>query len=94
MTIGIVDECRRLGLGTRLLNHAISLLKLQWPACEIIYLHVVDYNESALRFYLNNRNRFIKHKVINDHYDIKGKNYNAVLLYRDISADQDDMSEP
>lgn len=83
MTLGIVDECRRLGLATKLLSHAISLLKLQWHACEILYLHVVDYNETALKFYLNNR--FIKHKVLNDHYEIKGKIYDAVLLYRDIS---------
>jgi ribosomal protein S18 acetylase RimI-like enzyme len=53
MTIGVVDECRRLGLGTQLLNKAIQVLKKYWSACEILYLHVVDYNESAIRFYLN-----------------------------------------
>lgn len=54
MTIGIVDECRRLGLGSRLLNYTIEYLQNNYTNCEIIYLHVVDYNESAIRFYEKN----------------------------------------
>ena len=87
MTIGVVDECRRLGLGTQLLNRAIKLLNQQWPTCEVLYLHVVDYNESAIRFYLNCRNKFVKHSVIPDHYFIMNQSYSALLLYRDISVD-------
>ncbi len=87
MTIGVVDECRRLGLGTQLLNRAIKLLNQQWPTCEVLYLHVVDYNESAIRFYLNARNKFVKHSVIPEHYVIMNQSYNALLLYRDISHD-------
>ena len=63
------------------------MLKKYWSACEILYLHVVDYNESAIRFYLNQRNKFVKHSVIEDHYVIMNKNYNAILLYRDISKE-------
>jgi ribosomal protein S18 acetylase RimI-like enzyme len=86
MTIGVVDECRRLGLGTQLLNRAIKLINQQWPACEVLYLHVVEYNESAIRFYLNPRNKFVKHSVLHEHYFIINQNYNALLLYRDISG--------
>ena len=85
MTIGVVDECRRLGLGSRLLDYTIDVLNKQWPNCEVLYLHVVDYNDTALKFYLNQKNKFIQHSIIKDHYVIHNKNYDAVLLYRDIS---------
>lgn len=48
---------------------------------------MVDYNESAIRFYLNECNKFVKHSVIEDHYVIMNKNYSAILLYRDISKE-------
>lgn len=50
--------------------------------CEIIYLHVVDYNETAMRFYEKNNFRTLKR--IRDHYVIFEKNYDALVLYRDI----------
>ncbi len=59
MTIGIVDECRRMGLGTKLLDYTIKVLREYWTRCEVIYLHVVDYNETAIRFY--ERNGFVIH---------------------------------
>jgi len=31
MTIGVVDECRRFGLGSKLLDHTIRLLNVKWP---------------------------------------------------------------
>lgn len=54
MTLGVVDECRRLGLGTMLLNEVIKVINHNWMNCEVIYLHVVDYNETAIRFYERN----------------------------------------
>lgn len=48
----------------------------------MIYLHVVDYNESAIRFY--ERNDFKMLKRIKDHYVIFDKNYDAYVLYKDI----------
>jgi ribosomal protein S18 acetylase RimI-like enzyme len=54
MTIGVIDECRRLGLGTMLLEKTIEILQQNWTICEVIYLHVIDYNESAIRFYERN----------------------------------------
>lgn len=89
MTIGVVDECRRLGLGTKLIERTIAVLNCKWPLCEVLYLHVVSYNESAIRFYLNERNKFIRLKTIKDHYVIYEKNYDAVLLYKDIGGGMD-----
>jgi ribosomal protein S18 acetylase RimI-like enzyme len=57
MTIGVIDECRRLGLGSILVDKTIEMLQQNWTICEVIYLHVIDYNESAIRFY--ERNHFL-----------------------------------
>ena len=51
MTIGVIDECRRDGLGTKLLDQTIMILQEAWPHCEIVYLHVVSHNEAAIKFY-------------------------------------------
>ena len=71
MTIGVVDECRRDGLGTKLLEYTELIVSKQYPTCEIIYLHVVDYNDAAIKFY--NKNSFMTSRTIKDHYVIKGK---------------------
>lgn len=82
MTIGVIDECRQMGLGTKLLNQTISLLEKQYPDCVAIWLHVIDYNESAIRFYL--KNNFIKFRLLKNHYYIDKKDFDAVMLYRPI----------
>jgi ribosomal protein S18 acetylase RimI-like enzyme len=95
MTIGVVDECRRFGLGTKMIDHTIKILREQWPRCEVIYLHVVSYNEAALKFY--ERNRFIRHSKIINHYFIMEKDYDAIVLYKDLNQGNDantDLSEP
>lgn len=58
MTIGVIDECRKLGLGTKMLEYTIGYLERSWQSCISIWLHVVDYNESAIKFYL--KNNFVK----------------------------------
>ncbi len=88
MTLGVVDECRRLGIGTKLIDETIRILNQEWKACQVLYLHVVTYNETAIRFY--QRNHFLTLKIEEDHYTIMDKNYNAILLYKDISEPSPD----
>ena len=57
MTLGVIDECRTLGLGTRLLQELLQYLETFYPQCEMLYLHVVDYNAAAIKFYCE-RNSF------------------------------------
>jgi len=84
MTIGVVDECRRLGIGTLLLNETIEVIKMAYPkSCNVIYLHVVDYNKSAIKFYL--KNGFEKFKRVQDHYLIMGEQFDAIVIFKDIS---------
>lgn len=51
LTLGIIDECRQLGLGTYLLNYTYNTVMKKYPLCKIVYLHVVEYNSSAIQFY-------------------------------------------
>lgn len=51
MTIGVIDECRRDGLGTKMLNYTEDIIFTMWPNCEVLYLHVIDYNDAAIKFY-------------------------------------------
>ena len=81
-TIGIIDECRRLGLGSMLLSKVTEILREQYTNCEVLYLHVVDYNETAIRFYEKNDFRTLKR--MKNHYLILGKEYDALVLYKDI----------
>ncbi|CDW78806.1 n-alpha-acetyltransferase 60 [Stylonychia lemnae] len=90
MTIGVVDECRRMGLGTMLLREIIKILNQQITACEVIYLHVVDYNETAIKFYEKNDFRVLKR--VKSHYVIFDKTYDGLLLYKDIKVDQSNES--
>jgi len=82
MTIGVIDECRQLGIGTSLLKQTIQLVEAKYKTCLAIYLHVVDYNRTALKFY--KRNGFINLKTLYNHYEIHGADYDAIVLYKPI----------
>lgn len=62
MTLGVIDECRQLGIGTKLLDQSFKQLQEMCPICTIAYLHVVDYNKSAINFYIK-KNGFAMLKV-------------------------------
>jgi RimJ/RimL family protein N-acetyltransferase len=44
-----------------------------------MYLHVVTYNEAAMRFY--GKNGFSNAQHIKEHYTILERDYDAFLLY-------------
>ena len=71
-----------MGLGTRMLNYTISYLEKSFQSCVSIWLHVIDYNESAIKFYL--KNNFIKFQRLKCHYYIDDKDFDAIVLYRKI----------
>ena len=51
MGLGVIDECRKLGLATLLLMELYQFLELVSPLCKMVYLHVVDYNTAAIKYY-------------------------------------------
>ena len=89
MTIGVIDECRKWGIGTLLLREANNLV-IKHPkfgkTCKFVYLHVATYNESGIRFY--DRNRFTKVKRLEAWYEIFGKPYDALLYYKRIEGEE------
>ena len=78
MTLGVIDEMRRFGIGTKLLKQAQYLVQNKFPMCKALALHVVEYNRSAIRFY--ERNEFLFLKMLSKYYHIRGKEYTALLL--------------
>ena len=69
-----------MGLGTRLLNYTIDFLQREYEQCVNIWLHVIAYNQSAIKFYL--KNKFVQFRRLKQHYVISGKEYDAIVLYR------------
>ncbi len=49
-TIGVIDELRQLGLGRKLIEEAIYIMKCK-SNCIGVFLHVVEYNMTAIKFY-------------------------------------------
>lgn len=47
----MISECREFGLGSQLLEHVKARLVLDFPSCKALYLHVISFNEKALKFY-------------------------------------------
>lgn len=85
MTIGIIDECRNLGLGSKLLNEVISNIKNTRKRCLAIYLHVIEYNTAAIRFYL--KNEFIECNNIRNYYFINQTYFQGKVLCKLFSND-------
>ena len=87
MTIGIIDECRNTGLGSRLLNEVITFLKEKRKKCKAIYLHVIEYNTVAIRFYL--KNEFMECNNIRNYYFINQTYFHGKVLCKLFSKDID-----
>ena len=82
MTIGVIDELRQMGIGSKMLNYTIDLVEKRFTECICIYLHVVDYNISAIKFY--QKNQFLRFRRMKRHYTIDGRDYDAIVLYKPI----------
>jgi ribosomal protein S18 acetylase RimI-like enzyme len=89
MTIGIIDECRNLGLGSKLLNEVINTIKTKRKKCMAIYLHVIEYNSVAIRFYL--KNEFIECNNIRNYYYINKTYFNGKVLCKLFSNNNEEI---
>ena len=50
MTLGTVREFRRTGLGSLLVERVVDMINTT-PECGALYLHVITYNEGAMKLY-------------------------------------------
>lgn len=75
--IGVIDEYRRLKVGTRLLELFKEEVKNREGAC--IYLNVIIHNKSAIKFYENNSWHFSG--ILHNFFKYGGNTYDAKTYY-------------
>jgi len=78
-SLGVIDECRRLKLGTILLEEVININNKDFH-CLGIYLHVVVYNATAIKFYEKNGFKELNH--LYNYYFIKDTYYDSKVMVR------------
>ena len=84
MTIGVIDEVRRMGIGSALIDQCAKVAKERMPLCKGISLHVIEYNRAAINFYI--KKGYKKISKISDYYKIHGKYYDGYkfgILFED-----------
>lgn len=79
MTLGSNENFRGRGLGSKLIRECINIAE-QVHTCGVIYLHVITYNTTAIRFYENLG--FHRITEIKDYYMIDDKTYDCYLYAR------------
>ena len=85
MTIGVLDEFRQMHIGTNLLNYIYNIA-MEIELCIGVYLHVIYYNEIAIKFY--QKNKFKKVNKINNYYHFNNKNYDSLVFLRRIEKNE------
>jgi ribosomal protein S18 acetylase RimI-like enzyme len=79
MTIGVLDEFRKLNIGSNLIK--IIFENAMWDnLCVGVFLDVIDYNKSAIKFY--EKNGFKKVSTIKNYYDLKGEFYDSYVFLK------------
>ena len=74
MSLGVIDECRKMGIGTNMLR-SIFNYAIYSDICVGVYLNVISSNASGKKFY--EKNGFVKVNNLKDFYDIEGKKYES-----------------
>ena len=87
MTIGVLDEYRKLGIGSNLIKKIFEEALLD-KLCVGVYLDVVNYNKTAMMFY--QKNGFKKVSTIKNYYDIKGNFYDSDVYLKVFSRKEKD----
>ena len=88
MTIGVLDEYRRMNIGTKLLNKIINIA-LTDNLCVGVCLDVVYYNQIAINFY--KKNNFKKVSTIKNYYtNLKGGSYDSEVFLKIFSRKEKD----
>lgn len=79
LTIGCVPQYRKQGVASKLIQMSIEYARTV-PSCGAVYLHVIDYNHSAVKLYQKNRFQYLKTNQA--FYHINNEYYNAfVYIY-------------
>ena len=79
MTIGVVNELRGKGIASEMIKYIEEDCSLD-KKIKYIYLHVVDYNYSARKFY--EKNNFYNMAYKPQYYNIENVKYAAILYLK------------
>lgn len=77
LTLGIVDGFRRRGLARELLERSIRHVDDHMPHVQAVYLHVVTYNDAAIRLYESMN--FLRIAHFKQFYFLHGSSYDSYL---------------
>ena len=87
MTIGVLDEFRKMKIGSNIVERIINI-GLSDKLCIGIFLDVIYYNYSAIKFY--KRNEFKKVRTNKNYYNLNGTKYDAHVFLRIFSRKEKD----
>ncbi len=87
MNIGVLDEYRKMNIGSNILTQILNIA-LKDDICVGIYLDVINYNKSAIKFY--EKNNYKKVNEIKEYYEINGKKHDAHVYLRVITRKEKD----
>ena len=79
MTIGVLDEFRKMNIGSNIVQRIINI-GLNDILCIGVFLDVIYFNNSAIKFY--KKNLFKKVMTNRNYYNIKGNRYDAYSFLR------------
>ena len=60
LTLGVIDELRRRGVASKLLEETEAVIKKKDPDCSVVFLHVIEYNHAAMWMYEKRGFRWFK----------------------------------
>jgi len=86
LTLGVADGFRRKGLARELLRRSIAYVQGYLPQVQAIYLHVITYNQAAIRLYESVD--FVRLKHYTEFYSLQGQPYDSFLYALYLNTDQ------
>ncbi|KAG5190280.1 acyl-CoA N-acyltransferase [Tribonema minus] len=76
LTLGVLDEYRRAGVGAALLRRCVAAARAE-PRCGAVFLHVITYNAAAMAFYA--RAGFVRVCEVSGYYQIDGARHSCYV---------------
>ncbi|GAV88751.1 Acetyltransf_1 domain-containing protein [Cephalotus follicularis] len=77
LTLGVAETYRNLGIATSLIREVIKYAS-SIPTCRAVYLHVISYNNAAMRLY--QKMSFKRVRRLQGFYLINGQHYDSYLF--------------
>lgn len=89
LTLGVVESYRNLGIATSLIREVIKYAS-SIPTCRAVYLHVISYNNSAIRLYKKMLFKCVRRLF--GFYLINGQHYDSYLFVYHVNGGQSPCS--